>query len=171
MDARLPIFAVHPDRWEGSVELIELGLDDMPVDRLHTVQLLYTSTGGTVLISNIAAREVVGPYARHADRMVTHLETFVRRCAGMSLSRLRRRVVRTADFDQRTRLMAMAGAERAVNWLRHRRFPLEVVDAAIADGRVVCELVVAGWGEPILDLASQVEPVTPALAAVIDAVS
>jgi len=42
------------------------------------------------------------------------------------------------------------------------------VDAAISNGVAACDLVVAGWNEPILDLIKDLEPITAALAGALD---
>jgi hypothetical protein len=113
----------------------------------------------------------VGARARHRDRLYLHLESFVRTFPPPGGGRwfTGAAVVDSHDFRVHRRLGMIAGVERALDRLTHDRFPLEVFDTAVREGDGVTDLVVAGWEQPVAALARDLQPVTPALAAVFDA--
>lgn len=169
--ARIPLFAVAPDRWEGSAFIGEVGARHEGISTAHLVQFVYLDDiDGTTMGAQVSNLD---PVAHAADPIRDHVTRFVARfdaAAAVPHGMFRKRLpFALGEFSRKELTLPVAGETRGAVVLTHRTMPLQLARTAVRRGSHATDLGIATWRLDVREFAAKVEGVDAPFAAVWDA--
>lgn len=169
--ARMPLFAISPDRWDGPAFIGEVGVRHEAAKVVHLVQFVYLDDldGSTMgaQVSNLDARE------HPADPIRDHVLRFVARFdARAAATRGRIRKVTPfgpSEFSRKEMTLAVAGETKGAVILTHRSLPLQLARVGARVGDHATDLGIVAWRLDVRAAAEKIDRIDPPFAATWDA--